>query len=206
MKSLEHIALGNNAFLFINEIGIDSDEMISHLENFDEYQVEFEKINTEKRKREFLAARILINEILRKPVKIAYDSAGKPFLINMLGCISISHSANFIAVMYHPEKLVGVDIECPTDRVLKVAERFLNKTELSYLGGNLLKIQLAWSVKEAVYKIVGNEVVDFADGLCVLDFEPTESTEIRCSQPSSGTIFSLNYKVTNQYNLVYSIF
>ena len=114
------------------------------------YAEELHKMSSDKRRREFITARVAMNQLLDKEVRIVYDKAGKPLLSNCEGHISISHSQKFLALIYHPCKAVGIDIECPSERVLKVSQRFLNDTELGYFEGQLLKIQIAWSVKETL--------------------------------------------------------
>jgi phosphopantetheinyl transferase len=108
-------------------------------------------------------------------------------------------------VIYHATKLVGVDIECPTQRVLKVSKRFLNADEQHLFKGNLLKIQLAWSAKEALYKVFGKETVEFSTSMSIQDFEPSDCGEFSCQLIQKGMTCHLNYLVTNQYNLVYTI-
>jgi len=169
------------------------------------YAEELHKISSDKRRREFITARVAMNQLLSKEVRIVYDKAGKPLLSNCEGHISISHSRKFLALIYHPCKAVGIDIECPSERVLKVSQRFLNDTELGYFEGQLLKIQIAWSVKEALYKMLGESYVDFAASMLIHDFELSERGRISCEDPRSGKVFETEYIVRAEFNLAYSI-
>lgn len=169
------------------------------------YAEELNKISSDKRRREFITARVAINQLLGKEVRIVYDKAGKPLLSNHEGHISISHSRKFLALIYHPCKAVGIDIECPSERVLKVSQRFLNDTELGYFEGQLLKIQIAWSVKEALYKMLGEDYVDFAASMLIHDFEPADTGKLYCEDPRNQKVYALNYMVRPEFNLAYSI-
>ena len=180
-------------------------ELINSLDNFEKYKVAFEKLSTDKRRREFLSARVLINNMLNKQVRIEYTESGKPFLANHQGNISISHSKDFLAILYHASKSVGVDIECPTERVLKVSKRFLNIDEQLYFKDDLLKIQLAWSAKEALYKLVGERAVVFSTSMCIQNFVLADQGILSCELLQESMIYRLYYLVTNQYNLVYTI-
>ncbi len=72
------------------------------------YAEELHKISSDKRRREFITARVAMNQLLSKEVRIVYDKAGKPLLSNHEGHISISHSRKFLALIYHPCKAVGI--------------------------------------------------------------------------------------------------
>ena len=169
------------------------------------YFQELEKFNTDKRKREFITARLALKMLLDNEARIVYDVDGKPHLNGNMGYISISHSRSYLVLIYHPFRPVGIDIECPSERVLKLYKRYLNKIEQKYFADNLLKLQLAWSVKEAVYKIGGKEFVDFAASMLIRDFEVLNNGKIYCENPSTGKVFEIYYIVRPEYNLAYLI-
>lgn len=194
----------NDFQLSVVELTEDLELLVDALENFEVYSAEYVQLTTDKRRREHLSARVLINKMLKTPVRIKYDEHGKPFMENHSGYISISHSKQYLALMYHPTKKVGVDIECPTERVLKVSHRFLSLAELSYFGNDLLKIQLAWSAKEALYKVVGKPAVDFRASMCLKNFELAESGELFCEMPNEQSIYRLHYIAKAKFNLVYT--
>ena len=194
----------NDFQLLVLELTVDLKLLVQALENFEDYSAEYAQLRTDKRRREFLSARILINKMLKTPVRIKYEDDGKPFIENHSGYISISHSKQYLALMFHPNKKVGVDIECPTERVLKVSHRFLHSTELAYIGKDLLKIQLAWSAKEALYKVVGMPAVNFSASMYLKDFELAETGELLCVMPFEQSIYRLHYIVKAEFNLVYT--
>jgi phosphopantetheinyl transferase len=188
----------------ITELESDLKKMLS---NFDIYESEFKQLKTNKRKFEFLAARIALNKLAGSEILVGYSSEGKPFCVDNNLKISISHSGNWVVVMTHPTSEVGIDIEVPTDRFLKLYQRFLNQTEQNLLfdANDLRKVQLAWSAKEALYKIIGNEAVNFDKQLEIKPFELNSEGAFTGLHIVSGKSYLLNYIVNKEFNLVYCI-
>jgi len=168
---------------------------------------ELEKFVSEKRKLEYLGVRIALRELIGKKVKIEYDSFGKPFLADNSYQISISHCKNWIAVMIHPTRQVGVDIEIPTDKILKLYTRFLNEVEQLEMtsGDKISKSMLAWSAKEVLYKIIGIEAVDFANSLHIFPFELNSTGKFYAEQVKTKKKYELNYLQNSNYTLVYCL-
>jgi len=166
---------------------------------------EYEKLTSEKRKREYLGVRLALRTLLNKEIVINYDVNGKPFVADGSCNISISHSNKWIAVMAHPTAIVGIDIECPTDKIKNVFTRFLSKTEQEELsnGNNIAQLQLAWSAKEALYKIIGKQAVDFAAQLRVFPFEVKNEGVMLAQHINTKTLYTLFYIQSAEYTLVY---
>ena len=181
------------------------DELSKQLTSFNE--IEFDKIVSEKRKREFLGVQVAMKELLGKEVQISHDVDGKPFLSDDSYQISISHSKNWIAVMAHSTCSIGVDVECPNDKIQKIYTRFLSNVEQKDLsnGKNINQLLLAWSVKEALYKIIGKEAVDFANQLRIFHFEPKLSGEIMAQHTPTKKLYQLRYIQNSAYTLVYCV-
>jgi len=102
---------------------------------------------------------------------------------------------------------VGIDLEVPTDKFQKLYQRFLNKKEQELLfdPNDLRKVQLAWSAKEALYKIIGIEAVNFDKQLEIKPFELSSEGTFTGLHIASGKTFLLNYSVNEEFNLVYCI-
>ena len=168
------------AFLKVYEITENVDKLLEKLQLSEYEQVKFKIITSEKRKLEFLGIRIAFKEMFGKELEIRYDSVGKPYLMNNSYEISISHSKKWIAVMAHPIRPVGIDIECRNDKIQKLHKRFLSEVEQKELsnGENISQLELAWSAKEALFKIIGNEAVDFSKQLRIFTFEAKNQGEI----------------------------
>ncbi|MFA5045269.1 MAG: 4'-phosphopantetheinyl transferase superfamily protein [Paludibacter sp.] len=195
------------ANILVWEIDENADELLTKFDQIEFYSDEYNKISSEKRKREFLGVRLALKELLGTNVMVSYDSNGKPCLQDNSYHISISHSGNWIAVIAHPTRVVGIDIECPSDKIQKLYTRFLSEKEQEDLsqGKNLKQLQLAWSVKEALYKIIGKEAVDFAKQLQIFPFEVKTEGEINAKHVLTEKHYKLSYFQTDAYTLVYCL-
>ena len=188
-------------------IGIIEEEVeasINLLANFDLYKQEYDIIRTEKRRKEFLAARILLNKVAGKQVFVKYDEKNKPLLDDNAYHISITHSKNHVAVILHPEYSVGIDLEIRTNRVKNIYTRFLNATEqnLFYNDNDTAKLEIAWSAKETLYKIIGKDVQDFAAELEIFSFPLNDSGTLNVLHLSGSRIYELYYLQNETYTLV----
>lgn len=197
----------DRASLLVWEVTETRDELlreINHPDSLEEYQ----KLNTEKRKKEFLAVRVALKYLFEEEIYISYDENGKPFLSGKRYNVSISHSGNWVAVLTHPEREVGVDIECIGNRVEKVYSRFLSEKERLYLSEKKKKEQLhiMWSAKEAAYKIFGKETVDFANQLYIEPFDMNMNRNTITIHTMSGKKLMLQSQLTSQYTLVYGMY
>lgn len=170
-------------------------------------QSEFNNITSEKRKREYLGVRVALKELLGREVDIRYNDEGKPFLANESCHISISHSKEWIAVMAHPTRIPGVDIECPSEKIIKLHTRFLSIEEQEKLPKPIdaLQLLITWSAKEALYKMIGKQAVDFANQLHIFPFELQEHGTLMAQHTLSQTVFTLSYIQTSAYTLVYGL-
>ena len=128
-------------------------------------------LHSEKKQREFLAIRHLLQEAQLPTTALYYTSEGKPQLEGQY--ISITHSHNFvmIALSLRP---IGIDIERCTPRILRLASRFTPwqaPSDMDELTQIRAYTQL-WTIKEALYKIADFPSVRFYEDLQVPHFEP----------------------------------
>jgi 4'-phosphopantetheinyl transferase len=126
----------------------------------------------ETRKCEWLASRLVLMSIIGQNVKLGYRHNGAPFLEDFDGFISLSHTKGYAAAIYHPSQPVGIDIEYPSDRVLKVTDRFLSAEEQAFIPFSEATIYqtVCWCAKEAMYKWWGRSNVTFNTDIRVHPF------------------------------------
>ena len=167
----------------------------------------FDKIASEKRKLEFLGIRVALKTLLGKEIRIEYNSEGKPYLSDQSYQISVSHSNKWIAIIAHPTRMVGIDIECPTDKIQKLYQRFLSVTEQKELsdGKDTEQLLLAWSAKEALYKIIGKDAIDFANQLRIYPFSVKPSGKMKAQHIPTKAFYQLLYQQSEKYTLVYCL-
>ena len=193
-----------NAGILVLETDETPELLLQRLQNPEDYPDWFSNLKHEKRKREFLAARIGMNILMQKNVIIDYKVDGQPFLKNTEYQISITHSGRYFALMCHPCSSVGIDLEVPSDKISKVITRFLSDKERTYL---LDKISwaIAWSAKEAAFKILGHHATDFSESLEIEPFTPDKKGILNLKFLPEDKRFTLSYEHTDDYTLVYCI-
>ena len=195
------------ASLLVWELTENVETLKNQLNLMDSETTLFNKIVSEKRKLEFLGIRVALNKLIGKEIQIQYDDEGKPHLFENSYQISVSHSNKWLAVIAHPTQKVGIDIECPTDKIQKLYTRFLSLTEQKELSGgkDIKQLLLAWSAKEALFKIIGKEAIDFANQLRIYPFVVKPSGEMKAQHVPTETIYKLYYHQTKEYTLVYCL-
>ena len=119
-----------------------------------------------------LAGRYLLQHMFPDfPIRlIQIADTKKPFLPEDPYHFSISHCSNYAAAIVSTQMRVGIDIEKPTERILKVIKKFLSEQERSLIVPHsteqLVKMgTLFWSVKEAMFKWYSHGEIDFTDHL-----------------------------------------
>lgn len=135
------------------------------------YQPHLAERKSDKRRAEFIAAIVVLRNILGFEPQIAYLNNGKPYLLNAQTNISISHCKDYVCVAVSDKYKVGIDIEQVSPRIDSLAQRFMTAGEFEELNKRRLEdndqlsarefATLVWCSKEAVYKIVGDSVADF---------------------------------------------
>lgn len=168
------------------------------------------EIINQQKKLEWLAGRILLKH-LAESMGIHYegivkDQFGKPHLKNHLHQISLSHSYPFVAAQIHENKSVGIDIEQPTGKLLKIGSRVLDPIELKDAGTDIIKHCVYWCAKEALYKLYGKRGLLFTNHLKVDPFDLSEKGELlgRVEFDEIAIFAELHYIVRKEYVLVFS--
>lgn len=132
-----------------------------------------EKFPHESRQLQKLATRLLLKRLNpTHNIDIQHDELGAPSLAGTEGHISISHTRQFVGLLFHPLERCGLDLEEVSPRVLKIAHRFLNDREKAWIRADnqLSDTTLVWSTKEALFKTLGGGGIHFAADLIV--YEP----------------------------------
>jgi 4'-phosphopantetheinyl transferase len=167
-------------------------------------------IAPEKRK-EFLAGRSLIKALVeyigKQYVGLRKDSFGKPHLKDLPHFISLSHSTPYVAAQIHPQISVGIDVEQPKEKLLRVASRVLEPSEQEDAGTDIVKHCVYWCAKEALYKIHGKRGLSFALQLNLDPFELKTSGNIigHITVDGDPKGYRLSYIVENDFVLVCTI-
>jgi phosphopantetheinyl transferase len=143
---------------------------------------------------EFLASRVLLRH-LTEAAGLPYqgltkDEFGKPTLHGHAHWhLSLTHGTRLAAGVLHPTHPVGIDLEQPRESLRRVAPRVLSPAELAHAAGNLDRLTVYWTAKEAMYKLYGKRGLFFREKLFVAPFEAAsgealgwiQHTHARCS-------------------------
>lgn len=109
--------------------------------------------------------RIIAHVLLRKTVysllgkenreiKIAVDSYGKPYFLDIPLQFNLSHTKGAVAIALSDDA-VGIDIERIRPVSMKIAQRFFTPPEIAYIGTSQKRFFEIWTKKEAYVKYIG---------------------------------------------------
>jgi phosphopantetheinyl transferase len=92
----------------------------------------------------------------------------KPYLPGEQYHFSISHCGDYAAAIVSEQSRVGIDIEIPVEKIIRIRDKFLSTDEKRKwsVGGShpdARTITLLWSCKESVFKWYGDGGVDFSE-------------------------------------------
>lgn len=146
------------------------------------------------------------SEVPSGAVVIEYDQQGAPVIKNsQYKHISVSHCRDRVAVLLSAREC-GVDIECRDRRFSAIAERYL--TEEEYLVASKANfdrqtfLALAWSAKEALYKMLRREGVDLCRDLRIVAISPKQQSIVA---EAYGEPVELRYILDYGHQIVYAI-
>ncbi|WP_029903519.1 4'-phosphopantetheinyl transferase superfamily protein [Prevotella sp. 10(H)] len=161
-------------------------------------------IKSESRILEILSARLLIKELTGEEKEILYNNTGKPYFADNSSYISISHTKRFVAVAINKEKPIGLDIEQISDKIRRVQSRIIGPKEYVDESHELVHLLLHWSAKEAMFKFLDADSIDFREHLFVNKFVPQQSGIFTTmeSRTDSQHRFTAYYKVEKEFVMV----
>ena len=147
--------------------------------------------------------------------EIVIADTKKPYLPYEQYHFSISHCGDYAAAIVSKEKRVGIDIEIPTGRLLRISNKFLNEKErvqfsvsgfqFPVTSSKLEQLTVLWGAKEAVFKWWGWGSVDFSEHILLQPFEFEKTGYIDATFIRSQETFTLElqYKLFEQLCLVW---
>lgn len=206
---IEKTQLRNGITIATWDIAEDTDTLLDMLELNPETIEEISHFTSDKRQKEYLAVRCALKELNNGQMPcIKYLPNGMPYLADHSMQISISHTGHYATVITHPTTPVGIDIERIGDKVVRVQHKFLHHEEMANIHINSQKIHLTilWAAKEAMYKIMGVETVDFINQIRIEPFQPYMEGSIIATEyaTEAKASYTLHYKVYPEYVIVWT--
>lgn len=168
-----------------------------------------DKYKNDGRKLEFLAIRALMYEMLRvngaskgllsHAGDFTHNGQGKPLFRGYH--VSISHTKGYAALILSKQSEVAVDIEYMSDRVERIASKFLRKDERA----DSLDVKLVhWCAKETVFKLFSEENLLFED-MRVKPFDTMADWACDVENLKSGKTARVDFELAMDFVLTYSM-
>ena len=166
-----------------------------------------DKYKNDGRKLEFLAIRALMYEMLRvngaskgllsHAGDFTHNGQGKPLFRGYH--VSISHTKGYAALILSKKSEVAVDIEYMSDRVERIASKFLRKDERAdSLDAKLVH----WCAKETVFKLFSEENLLFED-MRVKPFDTMADWACDVENLKSGKTARVDFELAMDFVLTY---
>lgn len=156
------------------------------------------------RRRERLCAAAMVAGMLGQAYGIGHDEDGRPYACvagtsEAVGCLTVSHSKTFVAVGWSEQPL-GIDIECTSDRPLRLAPRFLHESEWPLIDRLPYSAQTAalmlWTAKEAAFKRFSRQGATTLSDLVLQMDDEGQTTALY-----GGDTASLTYVVEEEWTM-----
>ena len=204
-KTINH---DSNTKILIWKITETFDTLFSEVILKEKTLIRLQGMKSETHQRAFLSVRKLLQETGHNDVQLHYDEFGKPHLDNE-NHISITHSFDFSAIILS-DKNVGIDIEQRREKIIRIADKFVDDSEFLFLNKENLeeyvsKLTVIWGIKEAVFKIRNEKGISFKDHIFVAPFEMNDlKAEALLTFENLNIKFDISFEEIENYTLVYA--
>jgi len=176
---------------------------------------ELEEINmykSESQRKQKLAVRALLDVAFKEKVYLNHHDNGKPFIENEATNISITHTDKYVAIILHDEDDLGIDVESLDRDFSAVEKKALNEDEIEDLEEDSTEkneqLAIYWCAKEAIYKRMGVNRVDFAEQIDVEKFNLRNEGELEATfihKDGYEEEFDLEYMMFDRHVLVWLV-
>jgi phosphopantetheine--protein transferase-like protein len=168
-------------------------------------------IRSESLRRQKLAVRALLDEMFEDKVYLSHHDNGKPYIENSVTNISITHTEKYVAVILNDNEDVGIDIESLARDFSSVEKKALSEDEIEDLEEDEKRngqLAIYWCAKEAIYKMLGQYDVNFAEQIEVEKFRPKKDGELEATFEDEDGFeeeFDLEYIIFDNHVLVWVV-
>lgn len=211
MPLLKIEKVGDQRFMALWKITESYATLATQLQTAGEDPGEVESYKSEQKKLEWLTGRLTLKHLAENqgiPYNgISKNGQGKPLLNGSSAEVSLTHSFPWVAAILDHSEEVGIDLEQPKDKLLKIADRFLNEGERRFVQNDLHKLCICWCAKESLYKIYSKRGLLFKEHLHLKPFTLHDSGIISGSIIANGLkkSYNLRYKIEQEFILAYNI-
>ena len=177
--------LENKAEISVWQITETEQELIEMCSVPTDEMEEISLIRSESLRKQKLAVRALLNEVFEEKVYLSHHDNGKPYLENCVTNISITHTEKYVAIITHDEDDLGIDIESLDRDFSAVEKKALSEDEIDDLDDDKEEkneqLAIYWCAKEAIYKRMSINRVDFAEQIEVEKFNLRDEGELEAT-------------------------
>ncbi|WPP48056.1 4'-phosphopantetheinyl transferase family protein [Catalinimonas niigatensis] len=156
------------------------------------------------KKAEFLASRLALHALLSSIGIDHYimqkDEHGKPYLMDSSFYISLANSYPYAAAIVHSQAPIGIDIEKPSDKLIRVQHKFLHETEWMTFKDNPELLCLAWCAKESLYKLHGRKNLSFKGNICIREIDYPQNMTLKADILLPNHTQHFDLKIVHEQN------
>lgn len=161
------------------------------------FDTEISQYRSDSRRNEKLAVYSLLWKMTKSKIRISHNDNGKPIVDGYN--ISISHTRGFASVILSKSKNVAVDIEYYSDRVGRIADKFIRKDEIAKdIDSQLIN----WSAKETVYKYFSEQDLQYFDMKLMPNAEIENTKQVQ--NLKTNDYQDVYYELNKEYVLTYT--
>ena len=192
--------LRSGAILGIWRIEETVSEMLAMMPSLGKLQHVLDSYSRDARRLEVLSVHALVYIMTGdESLVVGHNEDGHPLLEGWH--VSISHTRGYAAVLLSRQDEVAVDVEYVSNRVAKIADRFIRDDEQDE---TITRHLVCWCTKEAVYKYFSSQHLALLD-IRLRNYELSSEGCIVAENMQTGDTVTVNYNVTDSYVMTYII-
>lgn len=175
-------------------------EMLAMMPSLGNLQHVLDSYSRDARRLEVLSVHALVYIMTGdESLVVGHNEDGHPLLEGWH--VSISHTRGYAAVLLSRQDEVAVDVEYVSNRVAKIADRFIRDDEQDE---TITRKLVCWCTKEAVYKYFSSQHLALLD-IRLRNYELLSEGCIVAENMQTGGTVTVNYNVTDSYVMTYII-
>ncbi len=184
------------------------DELHSMVHLSHEDEATLSSFRFEPRKKEWLAVRVIVKEMLGNDYRIFYKKSGAPYFKDSTLHIGISHTNGFAGVSIAPYP-TALDMEKASPRIERVCQRFVRDDEMAFIpeSRKIDYFNAIWACKETLFKLYDRSDVVFKERFAINPFTLSAEGEITANVNFDNIHSSIlmRYRETPFFTLVYYV-
>jgi phosphopantetheine--protein transferase-like protein len=202
--------LDNKAEIAVWQVTETEEELLNLISVPTDELEEISLFRSESQRKQKLAVRALLNEVFEEKMYLNHHDNGQPYLENCVTNISITHTDKYVAIIIHDEDDLGIDIESLDRDFSAVEKKALSEEEIEDLDDEKKNEQLAiyWCAKEAIFKRMSQNRVNFAEQIEVEKFNLKKEGELEATfihKDEYEEEFDLEYMMFDRHVLVWLV-